>query len=90
MRTPEAAASGGPVRLTARARARARPGMREPPPNGSGGGSRVRPRKGAGQPLKGLTAMTLTVAFLPFGSSYWASSPTFLPSTPAPSGDCGE
>ena len=41
-------------------------------------------------PWYGLASRIFTEAFLPFGSSYSASSPTFLPFTPVPSGDCGE
>ncbi len=42
------------------------------------------------QPLYGSAFRIVTEAFLPFGSSYSASSPTLWPMTPEPSGDCGE
>lgn len=42
------------------------------------------------QPEYGFASRIFTVAFLPLGSSYSASAPTFLPFTPVPSGDWGE
>ncbi len=61
---------------------------RSPRPQRPGASSCARGR--TAHPWCGLTSRIFTVAILPLGSSYCASSPSFLPFTPEPSGDCGE